>query len=205
MMQRVASLVILAIVLALPVGLGATAAELALHLVPAGAPAQAAGIPRVSAHHDAYPRAEHHARPHVVVPSVAPTADRAAPDSPQRAVSPLAGDSLIGVAVTATPTRLAPLDTVTIAATFHNASVAMGPYVANLELLSHPGHLDYSATQSGFSLYHGQPLTLYWEWRTGTSLPPGTYTVRVMLSETAHPDQAVASGTANLPLTIVAR
>jgi hypothetical protein len=71
-----------------------------------------------------------------------------------------------------------------------------------LQLLLRDRGIGPSAAQAGFTLRHGQQLTLYWEWRAGASLPPGTYTVRVVLCEAARPGRLVASGTATTPLSV---
>jgi hypothetical protein len=112
------------------------------------------------------------------------------------------------VSVNVTPTRLAPLDRATIAATFSSDRPVAGPYTATLELRPHSrgravpaGHDVLTATQGAFRLHHGQPLSVYWEWRAGATLPPGAYTVRVRLSDVTR--QVVASGTAPASLVIV--
>lgn len=104
--------------------------------------------------------------------------------------------------VTATPAPLGLLDTVTIATKLYNGGPIAGPYVATVQLLSRDRGIGPSAAQGGFTLHHGQRLTLYWEWRAGASLPPGTYTVRVVLREAARPGRLVASGTATTPLSV---
>jgi hypothetical protein len=63
------------------------------------------------------------------------------------------------------------------------------------------GHDALTATQGGFLLHHGWPLSVYWEWRAGAALLPGAYTVRVQLSDVTR--QVVASGTAPASLVIV--
>ena len=50
-------------------------------------------------------------------------------------------------------------------------------------------------------LHHGQPLSVYWEWRAGAMLPPGVYTVHVQLRDVTR--QVVTSGTAPASLVIV--
>jgi hypothetical protein len=112
------------------------------------------------------------------------------------------------VSVSVTPTRLTPLDRATIAATFSTDRPAAGPYTATLELRSHRGgravparHDALTATQGGFRLHHGRPLSVYWEWRAGATLLPGAYTVRVRLNDVTR--QVVASGTAPTSLVIV--
>jgi hypothetical protein len=112
------------------------------------------------------------------------------------------------VSVSVTPTRLTPLDRATIAARFSSDRPDAGPYTATLELRPHrggravpPGHDALTATQGAFRLHHGQPLSVYWEWRAGATLPPGAYTVRVRLSDVTR--QVVASGTAPTSLIIV--
>jgi hypothetical protein len=62
------------------------------------------------------------------------------------------------------------------------------------------GHDALTATQGAFRLHHGQPLSVYWEWRAGATLPPGAYTVRVRLSDVTR--QVVASGTAPVSLVV---
>jgi hypothetical protein len=106
------------------------------------------------------------------------------------------------VIVGVTPTRLASLDTATIAATFISAGTARGPFTATLELRPHTGGHALTAVQGGFLLRKGQRLSVYWEWRAGAALPPGTYMVRVRLSDRTR--RALTSGTARAPL-IVAR
>jgi hypothetical protein len=112
------------------------------------------------------------------------------------------------VSVSVTPTRLAPLDRATIAARFSSDQPDAGPYKATLELRPHrggravpAGRDALTATQGAFRLHHGQPLSVYWEWRAGATLPPGAYTVRVRLSDVTR--QVVASGTAPTSLIIV--
>jgi hypothetical protein len=90
----------------------------------------------------------------------------------------------------------------TIATTLYNGSRIAGAYVATLQLLSRDRGIGPSAAQGGVTLRHGQRLTLYWEWRAGASLPPGVYTVRVVLREAARPGRLVASGTATTPLSV---
>jgi hypothetical protein len=109
----------------------------------------------------------------------------------------------VTVAVGVTPRRLVPLDRATIAATFSTAGSESGPYTAILELRPSAGDPGPTATQGGFRLRRGQPLTVYWEWRTGAALPPRVYTVRVRLRDVAG--HAVASGTAPTPLIVVGR
>ena len=101
-----------------------------------------------------------------------------------------------------TPTRLTILDIATFAATFSPARPDTGPYTAILELQPRSGGHTLRAAQEGFHLHRGQPLSVYWEWRAGTTLPPGVYTVRVRLSDKIR--QIVATGTAPGAL-IVAR
>ena len=112
------------------------------------------------------------------------------------------------VSVSVTPTRLMPLDRATIAARFSSDRPDAGPYTATLELRPHSGgravparHEALTATQGGFRLHHGQPLSVYWEWRAGATLPPGAYMVRVQLSDVTR--QVVASGTAPVSLVVV--
>jgi len=112
------------------------------------------------------------------------------------------------VSVSVTPTRLTPLDRATIAATFSSDRPAAGLYTATLELRPHSGGRAVpagddalTATQGGFRLHHGQPLSVYWEWRAGATLPPGVYMVRVRLSDVTR--QVVASSTAPASLVIV--
>ena len=116
--------------------------------------------------------------------------------------------ALPSVSVSVTPTRLAPLDRATLAATFSTDRPVAGPYTATLELRPHrgdravpTGHDALTATQGAFRLHHGQPLSVYWEWRAGATLSPGAYTVRVRLSDATR--QVVASGTAPTALVIV--
>ena len=112
------------------------------------------------------------------------------------------------VSVSVTPTRLTPLDRATIAATFSSDRPDAGPYTASLELRPHSGgravpagHDAPTATQGAFRLHHGQPLSVYWEWRAGAMLPPGVYTVHVQLRDVTR--QVVTSGTAPASLVIV--
>ena len=117
-------------------------------------------------------------------------------------------DITMVVSVRVTPTRLAPLDRATIAATFSTDRLVAGPYTATLDLRAHSGgravpagHDALTATQGAFRLHHGQPLSVYWEWRAGATLPPGAYTVRVRLSDVTR--QVVASGMAPVSLVIM--
>jgi hypothetical protein len=96
--------------------------------------------------------------------------------------------------VSARPTSLKVLDTATFAATIAATGTAGGPYAATLELLPRDGGPTRSAAQGGFQLCRDQPLRLYWEWRAGTTLPPGVYTVRVILRDRSG--RIVATGTA---------
>jgi hypothetical protein len=112
------------------------------------------------------------------------------------------GGAPISVSVSVIPTRLAPLDVATFAATFSSARPGTGAYTATLELQPRSGGNTPTATQGGFHLHRGQPLSVYWEWRAGTTLPPGVYTVRVRLRDRMR--QIVATGTAPVSL-IVAR
>jgi hypothetical protein len=112
------------------------------------------------------------------------------------------------VSVSVTPIRLAPLDRATIAARLSSNRPDAGPYTASLELRPHsggravpPGHLALTATQGAFRLHQGQPLSVYWEWRAGATLPPGAYTVRVRWRDVTR--RVVASGTAPTALVIV--
>jgi hypothetical protein len=109
------------------------------------------------------------------------------------------------ISLTATPLRAAPLEMVTFAAALRNGGYTYGPYRATLQLLPENGGRHHSLTQSGFMLRHNQPLTLYWEWRAGASLPCGIYAMRVQLGTMAKPRRVVASFTAGLRLTIVPR
>jgi hypothetical protein len=109
----------------------------------------------------------------------------------------------VTVAVGVTPQRLVPLDRATIAATFSTARPESGPYTATLELRPSAGGPEPTATQGGFRLRWGQPLTVYWAWRAGAALPPGVYVVRVRLRDVAG--HAVASGTAPTPLIVAGR
>jgi hypothetical protein len=112
------------------------------------------------------------------------------------------GGALVRVSVSVTPTRLTILDIATFAATFSSARADTGPYTATLELQPRSGGHTLAAAQGGFHLHRGQPLSVYWEWRAGATLPPGVYTVRVRLSDKIR--QLVATGTAPVAL-IVAR
>jgi hypothetical protein len=109
----------------------------------------------------------------------------------------------VTVAVGVTPQRLSPLDTATIAATFSTAGVEGGPYTAILELRPRGGGHEPTASQGGFRLRPGQPLTVYWEWRAGAALPPGRYTVCVRLGDPRG--HTVANGTAPAPLIVAGR
>ena len=103
------------------------------------------------------------------------------------------------------PAQLAVLDTATFTTTFHNRGPHGGPYRAILELVPMGGGPAHTLAQSGFSLEHNQRLTLYWEWRAGTSLPPGTYTVRVLLHDATGTDDLIATGTDPERLTVHSR
>jgi hypothetical protein len=126
-----------------------------------------------------------------------PSADRLATPALQAH-----GGAPVSVSVSVTPTRLMPLDTATFAATFSSARPDTGPYTATLELQPRRGGHTLTAAQGGFRLHWGQPLSVYWEWRAGATLPPGVYTVRVRLRDKTR--QIVATGTAPVSL-IVAR
>jgi hypothetical protein len=108
--------------------------------------------------------------------------------------------SPVSIAVDVTPQQLSRLDRATISATFSTADADSGPYTATLELVPPGGGNGPTATQGGFRLRHGQPLTIYWEWRADASLAPGRYAVHVQLSDAnAH---GVTSGTAPVPLVV---
>ena len=107
--------------------------------------------------------------------------------------------------VAVTPAVLVPLDRATFATTFFNDGFGTGPYRATLQLLSRAGGSPRSATQSGFLLRHHRPITLYWEWRAGASLPPGTYAVRVLLSDMAGAAPPLATRATGSILTITPR
>ena len=182
-MERVGRLLCLALVLSLPLMLGAVLVLLVLHPL--------AGLPATGSRHtmvhgrDRGTPSTHGTRassvrnmPLVTTPTAADPAGTAAP-----AV----------LSVTATPAPLGLLDTVTIATTLYNGGPIAGPYVATLQLLPRDRGIEPSAAPGGFTLRHGQRLTLYWAWRAGASLPPGVYTVRVVLRETARPGRLVAS------------
>lgn len=109
------------------------------------------------------------------------------------------------VAVQVSPARLAVLDTVTVAATFANHGATISRCTAILQLIPRHGGLTLTASQGGFPLRRGQRLTVYWEWQTGASLPPGVYTVHVLLASTAQSHRIMARGTALIPLTILPR
>jgi hypothetical protein len=106
----------------------------------------------------------------------------------------------VTVAVGVTPSRLLALDTATIATTFAAASPDKAPYSATLELQPQSGGPRPTLTQGGFHLYPHQPLTVYWEWRAGASLPSGTYSVWVHLHN-AH-GQTVTNFRASAPLLV---
>jgi hypothetical protein len=106
------------------------------------------------------------------------------------------------LAVRVTPARVEVLDRVTVAATLVAAAGA-GRYAAILEFLPWGRGRTLRTAQGGLVLRPGQPLTVFWEWRAGESLPPGVYTVCVRLVSVAHPQGDVASGTARTPLTVV--
>lgn len=106
----------------------------------------------------------------------------------------------VTVVVGVTPRRLIPLDTATIAATFTTVGPDSGPYTATLELRPRAGGPVPTAIQSGFRLHTGQPLTVYWEWRAGATLPHGLYTVWVLLRD-VH-GNTVTSGGAAAPLLV---
>jgi hypothetical protein len=133
--------------------------------------------------------------------SVSPAAVSAtrpsAPASRPSAVVP------IGVSVGVTPQRLSYLDTATIAATF-SIDRPGGRYTARLELL--PQGSDRPTAwreQTELRLRAGQPVTVYWEWRSGASLPAGDYWVRVRVTDVG--EHTVASGTAPAPLLVARR
>ncbi|HWE60661.1 MAG TPA: hypothetical protein VHB98_03045 [Chloroflexota bacterium] len=87
------------------------------------------------------------------------------------------------VAIAATPARVMVLDRVTLSAVLINDGHDTGPYQAVLWLVPQHGRALQPVAQSGFHLRHHQRLTLYWEWRAGTSLPPDTYHVLVQLRD----------------------
>jgi hypothetical protein len=123
-----------------------------------------------------------------------------------RALTAPAGDAMLAViTLTATPLRAAPPDTVTFTTTILNGGVTRGPFRASLQLLpEHRGQVR-SLSQSGFMLRHDQYLSLYWEWRAGASLPPGSYKMCIRLGTTAEPQRVVANYTASQRLTILSR
>lgn len=106
----------------------------------------------------------------------------------------------IVVTVSVAPTRLMVLDTATFAATFVAARPAPSPYTAILELQPRGGGHTRSAVQGGFHLYRGRPVSIYWEWRAGTTLPPGVYRVRARLRDMSR--RIVATGTARALLVV---
>jgi hypothetical protein len=106
----------------------------------------------------------------------------------------------VTVAVGVTPARLAALDTATIATTFAGVAPASGPYSATLELQPRSGGPGPTLTQGGFHLHAHQPLTVYWEWRAGASLPSGAYSVWVHLDDARG--RTVTSGRASAPLLV---
>jgi hypothetical protein len=191
-MERVGRLLCLALVLSLPFVLGAVLVLLVLHLS-GGLPATGSrhtmvhGRDRDTPNTHGTRASSGRNRPLVTTAIAAAPAGTAAP-------------AVLGV--TATPPQLGLLDTVTIATTLYNGGPIAGPYVATLQLLSGDHGIGPSAAQGGFMLRHGQRLTLYWEWRAGASLPPGVYTVRVVLRDAARPGRLVASGTAITPLSV---
>lgn len=129
-----------------------------------------------------------------------PSADRlTTPALPAHGGAPAS----VSVSVSVTPTRLMPLDTATFAATFSSARPDTGPYTATLELQPRRGDHTLTAAQGGFRLHWGQPLSVYWEWRAGATLPPGVYTVRVRLRDRTR--QLVATGTAPVSLIVARR
>lgn len=106
----------------------------------------------------------------------------------------------IVVTVSARPTPLMALDTATFVVTFSAVRPAAGPYTAILELQQRGGGPTRSATQGGFHLCRGQPLSVYWVWRAGKTLPPGVYTVRARLCDLLR--RIVATATAPTPLVV---
>jgi hypothetical protein len=119
--------------------------------------------------------------------------------------APARDATLAVITLTATPLRAAPLDTVTFATTILNAGLTRGTFRASLQLLPEHGGQVRSLSQSGFMLRHDQYLSLYWEWRAGASLPPGSYKMCIQLDSTAEPQRVVASYTASQRLTILSR
>ncbi len=106
------------------------------------------------------------------------------------------------VSIVVTPAQLAPLERATFATTFVNDGFRIGPYRATLELLPYSGGPLRSLTQRGFLLRHAQPLTIYWEWRAGASLPPSRYALRVLLSELASAARPLSTLTASRTLIV---
>ena len=206
MLRRVTSLFVLSGALALPAGLGTTAAVLVLQRVHGGGTAQAASVPHSPPRPSISTAAGSHrgARtPRLLRITLMAERVASSPSVKRPAYSRAAGPTI--VAITASPTRLIPPDVVTIAVTLSDPGVTTGPLVAALQLLPSDGSPARVSVQGGFMLHHGQSLALYWEWRTGTSLPPAVYTVRVVVSDEAHPDRTVARGLARTLLTVVRR
>jgi hypothetical protein len=108
------------------------------------------------------------------------------------------------VTVSVTPQRLSYLETATIAATFATDRPDGGRYTARLELLPQGGSKPAARQdQGGLRLRAGQPVTVYWEWRSGASLPAGNYKVQVRLTNAR--EHTVARGTAPAPLLVAGR
>jgi hypothetical protein len=107
------------------------------------------------------------------------------------------------LAVRVTPARIEVLDRVTVAATLVASAGGAGRYAAILEFWPWGRGRTLRTAQGGLVLRPDRPLTVFWEWRAGESLPPGVYTVRVRLVSVAHPQGDVARGTARTPLTVV--
>lgn len=182
-MERVGRLLCLALLLSLPLVLGAVLVLLVLH--PWGS-LPATGSRHTMVHgRDRGPQSTHRTRVssvrNVLLVTTPIAADPAGTDAP----------AVLGV--TSTPVQLGLLDRVTVATKLDNGGPIAGPYVAALQLLSRDRGIGPSVAQGGFTLHHGQRLTLYWEWRAGASLPPGAYTGRVVLREAARSGRLVAS------------
>jgi hypothetical protein len=134
----------------------------------------------------------------IVSPTAASTTRPSSPVARPRAVVPAS------VTVGVTPQRLSYLETATFAATFSASRPGGGRYTATLELLPQGGSRPAARQdQGGIRLLPSQPVTVYWEWRSGATLPAGRYRVQVQLSDARG--HTVARGTAPAPLLVAGR
>ena len=144
-MARVARLLCLALLLSLPLVLGAV---LVLLLHPLG------GLPATGSRHtmvhgrDRGTQSTHRTRASSVRNMLLVTTPIAA--DPAGTVAPTV------LRVTATPVQLSLLDTVTVATKLYNGGPLAGPYVATLQLLSRDRGIGPTVAQGGFTLHHGQ-------------------------------------------------